>query len=165
MPSGETYIVPYEGEQSEASRTKGRLPVQIGGEIVVYAIRKNRVVSVSSFGTASERETELLDREPAYGNLAELGFGVLADFGIAPIGEILLDEKLGFHIAFGRSDHFGGAVGPAAFTSPKAVIHLDRIYVPQLQDQICIASIDLQFDGRQERILENNAYTIFQPLV
>ena len=55
----------------------------------------------------------------------ELGLGVLAAFGVKPIGKVLLDEKLGLHIAFGRSEHFGGRVGPGNFSSPDAVIHID----------------------------------------
>ena len=34
-------------------------------------------------------------------------------FSVTPIGVVLLDEKLGLHLAFGRSEHFGGQVGPA----------------------------------------------------
>jgi len=34
--------------------------------------------------------------------MTELGTGVPGDFGLTPIGEILLDEKLGPHIASSR---------------------------------------------------------------
>ena len=54
---------------------------------------------------------------------------MLGDFGLSPTGSILLDEKLGLHIAFGRSDHFGGTVGPEDFSGPDAVIHLDRVFI------------------------------------
>ena len=94
--------------------------------------------------------------------MAELGFGVLADFGLEPIGEILLDEKLGLHIAFGRSEHFGGAVGPKDFSSPAAVIHLDRIYIPQAQPRIAVNAVTLGYaDGRSEPIMADGAYTHF----
>jgi phosphoribosylaminoimidazole-succinocarboxamide synthase len=33
-------------------------------------------------------------------------------------------EKLGLHIAFGRSDHFGGQVGAAKFSKPEEVVHV-----------------------------------------
>ena len=162
LPSGETYIVPYEGEMGEASWTRGVLPVQIGGEIVRFGIGSNRVIAVDGSGPEAEAEEALLAAEPAYGNMAELGFGVLADFGIGPVGEILLDEKLGLHVAFGRSDHFGGTVGPSAFSSPTAVIHLDRIYIPAVQPRIAVASVELDFpDGRIERIMTAGKYTIF----
>ncbi len=83
-------------------------------------------------------------------------------FGIAPIGEVLLDEKLGLHIAFGRSDHFGGAVGPKDFSSPQEVIHLDRIYIPATQPRILVKSIILGYENNQtEMIMENGKYLCF----
>jgi hypothetical protein len=165
LPSGETYIVPYEGEKEEATETEGLLPVQLGDEIVCFTIKENRAISVEHVdgdGAAAVDEKDHLEREPAYGNMAELGFGVLADFGLTPIEEILLDEKLGFHIAFGRSDHFGGAVSPKDFSSPKEVIHLDRIYIPATQPRISVVSIILGYENqRTEKIIENDKYLVF----
>ncbi|MCL1893021.1 MAG: hypothetical protein FWG02_02135 [Holophagaceae bacterium] len=162
LPSGEAYIVPYEGEiQGDPSRSEGELPVQFGDEIVLYKIEGNRATSVISKGTESERESALLAKELGYGNLAELGLGVLAPFGIKPIGAILLDEKLGLHIAFGRSEHFGGQVGPSAFSSPEAVIHIDRVYVPEMQPNICPESVDLLFDdGSRMSLMKKGDYVI-----
>lgn len=150
LPSGESYIVPYEGEiPGDPSRSEGTLPVQFGkGEVVRYRIQGNRAVEVLSEGPVSTREADLIAREPAYANLAELGLGVLAAFGVKPIGVLLLDEKLGLHIAFGRSEHFGGQVGPDAFSSPSAVIHIDRVYVPEEQPDVLPVSVDLLFEGR-----------------
>ena len=162
LPSGEAYIVPYEGEAGEASRTAGTLPVEIDGEMVLFTIRANRAVALDGDGPAAQAERDHLAVEPAYGNMAELGFGVLADFGLEPIGEILLDEKLGLHIAFGRSDHFGGMVGPKDFSSATAVIHLDRIYIPQAQPRVAVRSVTLHYpDGHGEAIMADGAYTIF----
>lgn len=162
LPSGETYIVPYEGEKGTVSTTTGELPVQFDEEIVVFEIQNNRAVGVLSSGVHSQKQAEYLQREPSYGNMAELGFGILSDFGLQPIGQILLDEKLGFHIAFGRSDHFGGAVGPGNFSSPKAVVHIDRIYIPKTQSKIRIKHIDLEYkDGATERIMQDDSYLVF----
>lgn len=162
LPSGEAYIVPYEGEQAGNSQTSGVLPVQIGDDLVLFDIEENRAVAVKGDNPSAEKEAEHLQREPAYGNVAELGFGVLSDFGIQPMGEILLDEKLGFHVAFGRSEHFGGAVGPGDFSSPEEVIHLDRIYIPATQPRVAIKTIDLHYeDGRVENIMERGKYTQF----
>ena len=145
LPSGEAYIVPYEGEKAgDPSRTAGTLPVQIGDEVVIYAVADNRATEVLSTGPVSEEEAGKLVAEPAYANLAELGLGVLGDFGLAPVGTILLDEKLGLHIAFGRSDHFGGMVGPADFSSPDAVIHLDRVYIPATQPRVLVRQLRLE---------------------
>ncbi len=162
LPSGEAYIVPYEGERpGDASRTAGIMPVQFGAEVVRYRIEGNVAVAVLSEGPASRKEVEHLQREPAYGNLAELGLGVLAAFGVKPVGEILLDEKLGLHLAFGRSDHFGGQVGPAQFSSPEAVIHIDRVYVPETQPDVQVLSVDLTMpDGTSVALMRNGAYSV-----
>jgi hypothetical protein len=162
LPSGETYIVPYEGEKSEPSRTGGTLPVELNKEIVLFRIKENRAVAAEGEGPQAGLEADHLRREPAYGNMAELGFGVLADFGVHPSGEILLDEKLGLHIAFGRSDHFGGIIGPAEFSSPREVIHLDRIYIPATQPRIQVESVVLDYEDRtSEKIMQKGKYLIF----
>ncbi|MDO8596679.1 MAG: hypothetical protein Q7R45_08645 [Sulfuricaulis sp.] len=145
LPSGEAYIVPFEGE-TETSRSAGILPVQFGQEVVLYRIEGNKAVEVLTSGPASRTEAEHLAREPAYANIAELGLGVLAAFGVKPIGKVLLDEKLGLHIAFGRSEHFGGQVGPDDFSSPDAVIHIDRVYVPETQPDVMVKHLNLVMD-------------------
>lgn len=162
LPSGEAYIVPYEGERAEdPSQSAGELPVQFGPEVVRYRIEGNKAVAVLSRGPESEREAALLAGEPAYGNLAELGLGVLAHFGVKPIGVVLLDEKLGLHIAFGRSEHFGGQVGPSAFSSPEAVVHIDRVYVPEVMPDVRVLSMDLVLeDGSKVAILRDTAYVL-----
>jgi hypothetical protein len=148
LPSGETYIVPYEGELSgDASRSQGELPVELDGELMLYRIEGNRVVDVDGQGPRAEQERREFAAEPAYANIAELGLGLLADYGVKPVGEILLDEKLGLHVAFGRSDHFGGAVGAADFTAPEKVIHIDRVYIPEVQPRVGVIAVDLLIPG------------------
>ncbi|UCE06124.1 MAG: hypothetical protein JSW07_21495 [bacterium] len=162
LPSGESYIVPYEGEKGEKSQSRGVLPVQFGEEIILYQIEENVARKVLSGGNKSLEEAQKLKDEPAYGNIAEIGFGVLKDFGVMPTGEILLDEKLGLHIAFGRSDHFGGAVGVKDFSKPENVIHIDRIYIPETQPQITPEKVGLTFeDGGKFVLMEKGVYTIF----
>jgi leucyl aminopeptidase (aminopeptidase T) len=162
LPSGEAYIVPYEGERpGDPSRTDGVMPVQFGAEIVRYRIVQNKAVEVLSEGPKSREEAALLSKEPAYGNLAELGLGVLAAFGVKPIGEILLDEKLGLHLAFGRSDHFGGQVGPDQFSGPEAVIHIDRVYVPETQPDVEILAVDLiMASGSGMALMRDGEYVV-----
>ena len=148
LPSGEAYIVPYEGEfAGDPTRTKGIFPVQMDDEVVVFEIEENVATRVLSDGPVSEREASLLAAEPARGNIAELGLGVLGAFGLEPIGEVLLDEKLGLHVAFGRSEHFGGQVGPQQFSTPEAVIHQDHVYVAKIQPRVSAAAVDLHFEG------------------
>jgi len=155
LPSGEAYIVPYEGEvDGQPSRSQGELPVQFGSEVVVYRIEQNVAREVAGTGPAADQERKHLREEPAYGNIAELGLGVLDDFGVQPCGSILLDEKLGLHIAFGRSDHFGGQVGPKQFSRPEAVVHIDRVYVPSTQPLIRVLQVNL--DGSP--LMRNGRY-------
>lgn len=162
LPSGEAYIVPYEGERAgEPSRTKGILPVQFGNEVVLFRIEGNRAVGVQSTGLASNRQQELLASEPAYGNIAELGIGVLGEWGVTAVGSTLLDEKLGVHIAFGRSEHFGGRVGPSDFSSPDRVIHIDWVYVPSVQPDVAVKSVLFTYDQTaQEQILKDGRFVV-----
>jgi hypothetical protein len=162
LPSGESYIVPYEGERyGDPSLSEGLLPVQFGDEIVIYEIRQNRAIAIQGNGPAAARESKMLRTEPAYANLAELGLGVIRDFGIRPCGSILLDEKLGLHVAFGRSDHFGGQVGPADFSSPSAVVHIDRVYIPEMQPGVLAKSMNLVLpDGEKVPVILNGSYAL-----
>ena len=162
LPSGETYIVPYEGEVAgDPTGSAGTLPVQFGEEVVVYTITANVATAARGEGPAGADEARRLAEEPAYGNIAELGLGVLADYGLAPTGEILLDEKLGLHVAFGRSDHFGGQVGAAQFSSPDRVVHIDRVYIPSLQPRIHVVRVDLSNpDGAVVPLMRDGEYVI-----
>ncbi|MDX9722472.1 MAG: hypothetical protein RBU37_17130 [Myxococcota bacterium] len=163
LPSGESYIVPYEGE-TEPSRSEGLLPVDLDGELVLYRIQGNRAVEVLSEGPISRREREAITQEPAYANLAELGLGILAEYGIKPVGEVLLDEKLGLHIAFGRSEHFGGTVGPAQFSSPSAAVHIDRVYLPSLQPRVQVRHVFLEMDdGACVDIIRDDQFVVQYP--
>lgn len=162
LPSGEAYIVPYEGEQpAEPSRTAGELPVQFGDEIVVYRLERNRVAEVLGGGPRADAERQLVLEEPAYGNMAEVGIGVLGEWGVKAIGSTLLDEKLGLHIAFGRSDHFGGVTGPAAFNSRDRVVHIDRVYVPSTQPSVLVREAAFSYpDGSRETIIRQGAIVV-----
>lgn len=159
LPSGEAYIVPYEGEiPGDASLSQGTLPVQIEDEVVLYRIEANKAVEVLTDGPRSQEEARHISAEPAYANLSELGLGVLGDFGLKPTGSILLDEKLGLHIAFGRSDHFGGTVGPSDFSGPDAVIHLDRVYIPETQPRVQVKEVRLTGPNMDRVIIADGTF-------
>jgi hypothetical protein len=127
---------------------------------VLYRVEGNRAVAVESDGQMSSSERDLLREEPAYGNIAEIGFGILGKFGCVAAGNLLMDEKLGLHIAFGRSEHFGGNVSPASFRDPKNVIHIDRVYVSSLQPDIVVKHVTLNYPGRSETVMRENEWTI-----
>lgn len=60
LPSGETYIVPYEGEiADDPTASRGQLPVQLGDEVVVFEIEDNRAHRISSTGPESEIESRV----------------------------------------------------------------------------------------------------------
>jgi len=163
LPSGETFIVPYEGEQPEmSSRTAGTLPLQLEGELFFLNIESNRVVSVEGDGPVAAGRRAAFEREPAYANVAELGLGILADYGVSAVGETLLDEKLGLHIAFGRSNHFpGGTVGPDDFSRPDRVVHIDYIYLKETQPEVRVASLVVQDDaGVEETLMRDGAWAV-----
>lgn len=154
LPSGEAYIVPYEGERpDEKSGTAGLLPVEFGDEVVVFRLANNRCVAVETDGEQSTIQRQRIAAEPAYGNIAELGIGVLGEWGVEAVGSTLLDEKLGLHIAFGRSEHFGGATGPGAFRDPRNVIHIDWVYVPSVQPKIAVESVVLNYPGGPDEMV------------
>jgi hypothetical protein len=154
LPSGEAYVVPYEGEkEGDASKTSGLLPVEFDGEIVVFQIQENRSQDVQTSGKQSAKQEAKLRSDPAYGNIAELGVGVLGEWGVAAAGSTLLDEKLGLHIAFGRSDHFGGNTGPDAFLNSRNVVHIDWVYVPSIQPKIQVLSVEFQYDGGEKETI------------
>ncbi len=161
LPSGEAYITPYEGERTdEPSRTSGLLPVQFDDEIVIYRIENNRAQEVVSQGPNSKSEAGKLQEEPAYGNIAEVGIGVLGEWGVKAVGSTLLDEKLGLHIAFGRSEHFGGVTSPRSFKNPKNVVHIDRVYVPSVQPRIEVEEVSFMFPDSEETVMRNGAFVV-----
>jgi hypothetical protein len=162
LPSGEAYIVPYEGERpGTPSRTAGELPVQFGDELVVYRLEQNRATEVLGSGPRAAGERARLAAEPAYGNMAEVGIGVLGEWGVQAVGSTLLDEKLGLHVAFGRSDHFGGITGPDAFRERGNVVHIDRVYVPSVQPLVRVREVTFSYpDDPAETIIRADTFVV-----
>jgi leucyl aminopeptidase (aminopeptidase T) len=161
LPSGEAYIVPYEGErQDEPSMSYGTLPVQFEDEVVVHTIEANRVSGVDPGGRHAAEQERRLREEPAYGNIAEIGIGVLGEWGVQATGSTLVDEKLGLHVAFGRSDHFGGATGPSSFRNSRNVIHIDWVYVPSVQPLVHVKEVVFQYgDEGRETVMQDGKIT------
>ena len=75
-------------------------------------------------------------------------------------GNVLEDEKAGFHWAYGRSEHLGGVMGPGHFKSPATVVHHDIVYAAGCP--IGIRSLALTYPDRSsEVIMRDNRYCIF----
>jgi len=158
LPSGETFIVPYEGEiLGLPSWTAGTIPVVEDDEMVLFHVVANCIQVVEGEGPVAERYAEFFNDDPARSNIAEVAFGVNDMAEVT--GCVLEDEKAGFHWAFGRSDHLGGVVGVDDFSSPGNVVHQDIVYAPGNPIQVERADI-VHPDGRRVTIIENGEYKI-----
>lgn len=157
LPSGEAFIVPYEGElRGEPSRTEGEIPIEWQGERALLIVRANRIEEIRG-GAYADRLRAHFDVDPARRNIAELGLGCNDRAIVA--GNVLEDEKAGFHWAYGRSEHLGGVTGPDAFIQPAHVVHHDIVYARGCP--IGVRTLTLLYrDGTRETIIRNNAYTI-----
>jgi len=159
LPSGETFEVPYEGEiAGDPSRTRGELPVHEDGETVVFRVEANRIVEVIGRSEVAGRYRAFFAADPMRGNIAEVAFGCNDDARVT--GNVLEDEKAGFHWAYGRSDHLGGKVGLAQFRSPSNVVHQDIVYAKG--SPIGIASAELvEASGRRIAVIRDGAYVLW----
>jgi leucyl aminopeptidase (aminopeptidase T) len=159
LPSGETFEVPYEGEiEGVPSRTQGELPVHEEGQTVVFRVEGNRIVEVVGTGTVADRYRSFFGADPVRGNVAEVAFGCNDDAKVT--GNVLEDEKAGFHWAYGRSDHLGGKVGLATFRSPAHVVHQDIVYAKG--SPIAVASAELvEASGRRIAVIRDGAYVLW----
>jgi len=113
FPSGEAAKVPYEAAQEEInafgeSKTQGIWPVIYKGELVKYIIENNRIVEIIGNGNKAEEMRLFFKENDTRRNIAELGIGCNPKAVIT--GNVLEDEKVGLHIAYGMSIHLGGKV-------------------------------------------------------
>jgi leucyl aminopeptidase (aminopeptidase T) len=158
LPSGETFEVPYEGEiEGQPSWTAGTIPVVEDGEMVLFHVTENRVFLVEGDGAIAERYGQLFADDPARTNIAEVAFGV--NDMAAVTGNVLEDEKAGFHWAFGRSDHLGGTVGVDEFRGPETVVHQDIVYATGNPVQIRRAAL-VHPDGHIVEVIADGAYQL-----
>jgi len=159
MPSGEAFIVPYEGERpGEPSRTAGKIPVGWKGEFAVLNVVANRITDVEGDSAYAQKLRDHFAVDPARRNIAELGLGC-NDAAIVT-GNVLEDEKAGFHWAYGRSEHLGGVTGPDAFASPANVVHNDIVYARGCPVEVKSIVLHLKAGGSQE-IMRDCVYTVF----
>lgn len=158
LPSGETFIVPYEGEFEDVpSWTAGTIPVVDDGELVLFHVVANTVIAVEGDGPAADGYAEFFDVDPARANIAEVAFGVNDKAKVT--GVVLEDEKAGFHWAFGRSDHLGGVVGVEDFAGPDSVVHQDIVYAKGNPIQVEQADV-IHGDGRRVSVIADGEYVV-----
>jgi leucyl aminopeptidase (aminopeptidase T) len=157
LPSGEAFIVPYEGEQADQpSETQGAIPVDVDGETVVFHIQANIICDIQGDGSAADELRAYFDADAARRNVAELGLG--CNDKAVVTGNVLEDEKAGFHWAYGRSEHLGGIMGPESFRDPSLIVHRDIVYAEN--SPISIRHITLHYPDGEEQIMRSNRYTL-----
>jgi hypothetical protein len=158
LPSGETFVVPYEGERAgEPSRTAGELPVALGAERIVLVVRENRIGEVRGNGPEAAKLREYFALDATRRNIAEVAFG--CNDRAVVTGNTLEDEKAGFHWAYGRSDHLGGVIGVKDFDSPANVVHQDIVYASGSPIQVARAVVVGPSGSRE--VIRDGAYVVF----
>ena len=155
LPSGEAFIVPYEGERDSPSLTSGILPLPYEKEIVRLRVNRNRVEEVLGESAASGKLRDFLFADPARRNIAELGLGCNPKARVW--GNVLEDEKAGPHIALGRSEHLGGVTGPESFSDPRHVWHEDFVFARESPVQIRKLTL-IDSAAHSELLFENGSY-------
>ncbi|MCK4891765.1 MAG: hypothetical protein KAS78_03800 [Candidatus Pacebacteria bacterium] len=158
LPSGESCIAPYEGEDRKLGKslTFGRIPVMISGELVVYVVENNRIIKVDGSGPEAERKKKYFAEDPARGNIAELGAGVNEEATINA-ESILETEKAGTHIGTGLSEQLGGKTKANDFKKPENAVHYDHPFAKGCP--IEIKSLILEYpDKTKETIVLNGDY-------
>ncbi len=155
LPSGETFIVPYEGERDSPSLTSGILPLAYEEEIVRLRVNRNRVEEVLGDTAAARRMRDFLFADSARRNIAELGLGCNPKARVW--GNVLEDEKAGPHIALGRSEHLGGVTGPDAFSDPRHVWHEDFVFARESPIQMRKLEL-VDAAGHRELLFANGSY-------
>lgn len=158
LPSGESFQVPYEGERDGIeSQTQGEIPVAYGDRRVVFQVERNRIVTVLGDEPKAGELRAFFDVDPMRRNIAELALGCNAKAVVW--GNVLEDEKAGFHWAYGRSEHLGGVVAPKDFSSPEHIEHQDIVYAKD--SPIQVASLVLvDADGTECEVIRNGDYLI-----
>jgi len=158
LPSGETFVVPYEGErEGEASRTEGQLPLERDGERVVLQVKANRIGAIEGSGALADKLRAFFAADPMRCNVAEVAFG--CNDRAVVTGNVLEDEKAGFHWAYGRSDHLGGTVGVKAFAKPENVVHHDVVYAKG--NPIQVAEAVVVGPGGRREVIRDGEYVVF----
>jgi len=161
LPSGEAYIVPYEGERAgEPSQTAGEIPFWCGDGIAVFHVEGNRIQEVSGESPCAEGVRSAIYSDEGLRNVAELGLGV--NEAAVVTGNVLEDEKVfGMHWAFGLSEALGGVTGTDDFENPDRAYHRDLVY--PMGGDIEVSELTLEYeDGTSEVILSGGKYTLFR---
>ncbi len=149
LPSGEVLAVPNE---SPSSNTHGTIPVRYGSELAVFVVEHNQIVDVRGDGPLAAQKRDEFRNEKATRNIAEVAIG--CNDKAVVTGNVLEDEKAGFHWAYGRSDQFGGTVGPKDFSDPSKVVHWDTVYAKG-NPVVCQRLDFVRSDGTRQTVIRD----------
>jgi hypothetical protein len=113
FPSGEACQAPYEAAEDEisemgVSQTEGILPVNIHGEHMKFVVKNNTIIDILGRGKKTDDMRMFFAQNDSRRNIAELGIGCNPNAVVT--GNVLEDEKVGLHIAYGMSNHLGGKI-------------------------------------------------------
>ena len=154
LPAGEVCTVPNEARDSN---TTGEIPAVINDEQILFIIKNNQVIDVQGDGPVAQKKKESFKNEPALRNIAEVAIG--CNDKAAVTGNVLEDEKAGFHWAYGRSDFLGGNIGVNSFSSPEKVYHMDIVYAKG--NPIVCQKFDFIFsDGTRQTVIKEGELMI-----
>ena len=159
LPSGETFIVPYEGESKSLgpSKTKGKIPFTKNNELVIFEVNENKIIGIDGKGKLFQSMTDFFGVDDARRNLAELGIGC-NEWAIVS-GSVLEDEKVeGIHIAYGLSKHLGGITDIDSFKSKENVVHRDMVYPKN--GNIKIESMKIIKKNKQELLIKDGGFIL-----
>ena len=154
LPSGEVCTTPNE---CKGSKTQGEIPVRYEDELAIMIVKNNQIIDVIGIGPITAEKRTLFQGEKALRNIAEVAIG--CNDKAVVTGNILQDEKAGFHWAYGRSDQLGGTVGPKDFSASNKVSHQDIVYAKG--NPIVCERLDFIFpDGTRKTVIRDGVLSI-----
>jgi leucyl aminopeptidase (aminopeptidase T) len=154
LPSEEVFVVPNERPES---KTSGEIPVSYGSETAIFVVQGNRIIDVQGDGPVATQKRQEFRAEQALSNIAEVAIG--CNDKAVVTGNVLEDEKAGFHWAYGRSEFLGGTVSPKEFSAPDKVLHQDVVYAKG--NPIVCERFDFIFpDGSRKTAIVNGVLNI-----
>ncbi len=157
LPSGESFICPYEGkEELGESLTNGEISADLQGDIVIYHVKKGKITDVKGFpeNKKAEELRSFFSEDPARRYIAEFAFG--CNDKAVLIGNILQDEKIGFHWAYGYNRYLGGNIGVEDFRNKSTVVHQDNVYAKGMK--VTVKQAKLFYEEGEEIIIQDSEY-------
>lgn len=126
-------------------------------ELAIMIVKNNQIIDVIGIGPITAEKRTLFQGEKALRNIAEVAIG--CNDKAVVTGNILQDEKAGFHWAYGRSDQLGGTVGPKDFSASNKVSHQDIVYAKG--NPIVCERLDFIFpDGTRKTVIRDGVLSI-----